>query len=342
MAVPIWKDKLVSIGNSDPAYFRIKVGGDVIYQGKMVQQPGSVTTLYARINDICADWLQHARATFSNTAVSNLAHPVSFVVQKSTNAASWTDAETVQFWEDWSYDPDYAAGSSGFAFPITGRVDVNQPLVFMGSNSGTYAVTVKRSSGTDASIYFSTATIDSTFAPTGSSLWRSIKGASGYVGATKVSTLLGSITYATRLVFSTVTYDIVQSCGDWVLYYKNAYGGWDSLLIEGAVTPGDTLTRWEHKVKYDNSVAQNRGTFNDVNEVDRTYVLHTGAIDSAAAQRMHHLLDSPDVYLYNIGLAQARPVVITSTSHEYKTAKQIGGLIDFAITVRVAQDFERR
>jgi hypothetical protein len=146
-----------------------------------------------------------------------------------------------------------------------------------------------------------------------------------------------------RVTIGNAVYEVVTDCAEYCLYYVNAYGGWDSLLIEGAAIPGDTLTRYERKVIYDNTNQQNRGTQNYVNDIERTYTLHTGPLDSAASRKMHHLLNSPEVYLCEIGTGDVVPVVLTDTQHEYRTVKENGRqFVDYTIAVKVAQQFERR
>ena len=60
---PIWKDRYVTLATSgNSAAFEIRTGsssGPVIYTGTAYPRPGE-TDIYARINDVCADYLRHA------------------------------------------------------------------------------------------------------------------------------------------------------------------------------------------------------------------------------------------------------------------------------------------
>ena len=60
---PIWKDRYVTLAASgNSAAFEIRTGsssGPVIYTGTAYPRPGE-TDIYARINDVCADYLRHA------------------------------------------------------------------------------------------------------------------------------------------------------------------------------------------------------------------------------------------------------------------------------------------
>jgi hypothetical protein len=58
---------------------------------------------------------------------------------------------------------------------------------------------------------------------------------------------------------------------------------------------------------------------------------------------MHHLINSTDVYLYDIAAGQMIPVTIPTTSCEYKTFHNQGNqLVNYAIQVHVAQNRIRR
>ena len=96
MAVAIWKDYYSNLGAYASRYFRIRVGGNTIYQGKAVRAASS-GNLTIRINDICADYLA------KKPGGGALVFPVSFTIQQSSNGSSWTTVETVDFNDDWSY-----------------------------------------------------------------------------------------------------------------------------------------------------------------------------------------------------------------------------------------------
>ena len=92
---------------------------------------------------------------------------------------------------------------------------------------------------------------------------------------------------------------------------------------------------------YDNADIRNRGTDNYVNVLGKRYTLHTGWLSDDASSRMHHLLNSTDVYLYDIDLGQMIPVTLTSPVTEYKRNPVVRA-IDYAVEVAVAQERMRR
>jgi hypothetical protein len=63
----------------------------------------------------------------------------------------------------------------------------------------------------------------------------------------------------------------------------------------------------------------------------------------AESSRMHHLMHSTNVFLYNIDTEQMLPVLITDTSVEHKTFKGQGNkLVNYTINVEFANKKMRR
>ena len=138
-------------------------------------------------------------------------------------------------------------------------------------------------------------------------------------------------------------YSFADTCARYALYYVNAYGGWDTLVMDGIDEERDGLTRHEASRVYDNTDMQNRGTVNYVNEIQKSWTLRTGYLTDEQAGRMHHLLNSVQVYLYEMESGSFLPVVLTGTSTEYKTYRNQGRkLVSYEIQVRLAQDRIRR
>lgn len=142
---------------------------------------------------------------------------------------------------------------------------------------------------------------------------------------------------------STANYEVVDGCYRYMLYYLNAMGGWDFLLIEGKDKQTDNYTRHTIGQTYNNDQSRNRGTRNYRNDIARKWELHTLWIDDAGAQNMHHLLGSTDVYLYDMQTEQLHPVTIANTSCEYKTYSNNGNqLIRYDIEATLARNIIRR
>ena len=307
MANPIWKDFYVNLGTAESVLFRIIVGngGTIVYLGKAFKRPDK-DAIEVKVNDICADYLD-------NNANSS----VTFLVQ-ALYGSSWVTREVVVFTNDWSYDYSYDVMTDGMAFPINGKVSPKQWLTYSVYEGNNVNARLTHESG----IYG-----DYTFPVLNGMATINI---GDYAGVEKIE-------------IGNTIYHVVSECSRYVLYYVNAYGGWDSLLIEGNHSISDNLTRHTRETEYDNRSIQNRGVHNYVNEISKTMTLHTSWLSDEESSRMHHLLNSTNVYLGDLVTGQIIPVILTNTTTEYKTYKGNGGrLVNYAINVEFAQERIRR
>ena len=114
-------------------------------------------------------------------------------------------------------------------------------------------------------------------------------------------------------------YNVLADCGDYALYYLNAYGGWDALLIDGTVLKKSTITQYTTDKNYDN----NKIEFEQVkyiNEIQDAYEINTGFLtDEQAANLSKNLIPSKEVYLHFLNDDKLIPVLITDTSVIYQT-----------------------
>ncbi len=115
------------------------------------------------------------------------------------------------------------------------------------------------------------------------------------------------------------TYNVLADCGDYALYYLNAYGGWDALLIDGTVLKKSTVTQYTT----DRNVNNNKIEFEQtkyINEIQDAYEINTGFLtDEQAANLSKNLIPSKEVYLHIISENKLIPVLITDTSVIYQT-----------------------
>lgn len=336
---PIWKDYFVTLGTRNVIPFRIRVqdqNGNIIYNGKSHIKPGE-TNNSIRINDICADYLTNALPALSQAEFSALSFPLNFVVEAFLQ--DWTIAGQVQFMNDWSYDDSYNPATMGMSFPINGRIDSRQWLVYTAYNASTITATLTFTDGTTSQVIIPVE-ISADFSDDYNIDFT--KSARAARSGTAVFDLSAWDNVAS-ITINGKTWEVVTDCREWVVYYVNAYGGWDSLLIEGNTIETDSLKRHTREMEYDNRSIQNRGTQNYVNEITKSYTLHTSWMSDAESLRMHHLLNSPEVYLFNINTGDMIPVVLNNTTTEFKTYKNNGGrLVNYTIDATLAQERIRR
>lgn len=142
-----------------------------------------------------------------------------------------------------------------------------------------------------------------------------------------------------------VRYELRDTCRRYALYYVNAYGGWDALLMRRSATEEDTYSRDKHRVfvQSNDLPAQGRGTEVWRNTVTKRYTLHTDALTDAEAGRMHHLLGSTLAYLYDLERSLFIPVTIVTEACTYKTYINQGRQrVTYEVVAEVAMPIERR
>lgn len=340
MAVPIWKDKYFTI-NQVSTRFRVRLNdasGDIIYTGTAYARPNA-SEIKLKVNDICADYIRQTLPVWGQEFTPQ-AFSRTFFVQY-LGGGTWQAAGSVTFYYDWSYDYNYLASRDGFSFPISETVegrqyllmtldtvdeDINATITFKDGTSLTQVVTIRRTADfnddyNDDFALFEMAAASGT----------AVLDLSDFSDVASV-TINGS----TFPVDST-------GCHNYVLYYVNAYGGWDSLLVNGRVSETDAYTRHNQAVEYDNTDSQGRGILNHVNEVEKRFTLQTGWLTELGASRMHHLLGSTFVYLHDLQTGDILPVVLTNGDCPYKTHGGEGNrLINYTIEATVAQERVRR
>ena len=115
------------------------------------------------------------------------------------------------------------------------------------------------------------------------------------------------------------TYNVLADCGEYALYYLNAYGGWDALLIDGTVLKKSTITQYTTDKNYNNSRIEFEQT-KYINEIQDAYEINTGFLtDEQAANLSKNLIPSKEVYLHFLKDNKIIPVLITDTSVTYQT-----------------------
>ena len=337
MAVPIWKDHFSNLGAVASQYFRIRYNSTTIYQGRAVR-PTSTGNLYIRINDICADYIAQTAASVPITSGSQFVFPASFQVQKSSNGSSWTTVETVDFTDDWSYDNSFDGSTMGMAFPITGRFDLRQSIYQTRYASG--SVTAAAKYGTTSRSITLTLNTGTGYA----SILKSLAHAgAGYVAfnAAQYATYSGKT--LTQVTIGLVTYKVAKGCPRYCLFYKNPYGGYDHLLIEGSATLRRNVTRDTFKADYDNSAAVREG-WDYQNEIAETLEVNTGLMTEDESSRMPYLLDSTDVFLNDLENPSVFvPAIIATDGYSYQTLNSAGTQMrNHTFEVMIAQNQYRR
>lgn len=317
---PIWQDIFVTIPSNYPQFF-VQINGTQVYAGKGAFMPNE-TTIKVRLNDIIADYLTYVTPNFFDTESKSF-DVLNVVVRRFDGQPIWSDTII----PDWSYTHDYNPAEGLPLAPIDNRLHPRQ--VFVMTNFGDkYAEVEAEYEDTSVDVFSVEArTMTSYLVP---------------ISTTPASSLTVWLYGAN----STQRYDYkyTKGCERFVLYYINAYGGWESLLCDGTSTTSESYTRNTYKRVYDNNNALARGTVNYANEVAKTYTLRTGLLTEEGAANMHHLIGSPMVFLQDFANDGAvMPVTIDDKSVEAKTFNSNGRRpIQYTIKATLARDRVRR
>lgn len=302
---PIWKDIYVNLQSiSQQEAYSIDIDYTTVYRGICYSEGESIV----RINDVVADYFTRKAPIFGSTAEDN-GESATVQVSVRNSAGDVVFSDTVV--DDYSYDNVDVEAHIPYA-PIARTIDPRAPIV------GTIFNNAQRRIYIDGEYEYVSTSLGATF--------------SKRIPAT-----------ATKVTIGGSEWNVVQGCARYALYYINAYGSWEWLVLNGRPSATNNYTRYTVKQKYNNGTTSARGEQNWVNEEQRTIALRTGIITDEGAKNMHHLIGSANVYLYDLETTEVRPVVITDAACTEQAYLGNGAKpIQYTINVRVAQDYIRR
>lgn len=297
--------------------YDLKIDNTVVYSGQAYKAPDG-DDINFRINDIVDNYLDNKIEIVDSTSLNLIENyvikPVLAVSKEFTNYT---------IINNWAYDE--IPGTENFtksAFtsdPISTDIDPRQYFLssVINGKSILYPVIYKFD--------------DTRYRPIVTA------GINGYYFMKRV----GNVSKITATIGdNTMTYNVVN-CYDYVLYYKNAFGGWDSLLLKANVKQSDELSYETYK-KYPNSSTDfSRTTY--MTTITPTWTLYTGILTDKQAEKMYHLITSNAVYLHNLIKDEITPVNIDNNVFEHKSYKNNGNrMFQYEINCTASQDKYRK
>lgn len=307
MTQQIWKDYYVDLSahlTDGLCDYEIRIGADVIYSGRAVEAPDG--SCRVRVNDVCAGWLVSALPDLSVLGYTADDSLVAFALY-----VGGSKVEDIVLYRDWSYDRGFDPYTLGISSaPVRREVDARMPLLQSRLKSASVTVNVR---GTSSTV--------------------SVSGAG--VIAVPAQNAEGTVT------IGGVAYTLKETCKRYALYYVNAYGGWDQLLMDGGVE----TTAWERdtiRTDYDNAEAEAVGERNWRTGVQRSWSLRTGVLTDDQAALMHHVTGSAQAFLYDMEEDVMMPVVMTDSAVEERTYRHGRRKIEYTVGCRLAQAEIRR
>lgn len=342
--LPIWDNAPQVSADVPDGYidYLVQTDNRTIYNGRAYRRPDTGTVDIA-INSICAPCLKvpipgqaSPEEAYGFEPIPGMKRHFDFIRIGGSDAVDVDFG--VDFYADWSYDPKRNPIPAIAAAPITGEVSPRQVLlVSFVQPAGPIPVNIDRLATRapgDENYFFE---IPATAGQAGVA-WVGL--ASGYPGATQIT--VGSLKTT-----GVATYRVVDDCRRYALYYLNAYGGWDSLLVQGAPKEANDYTRTSYKKDYtlsqDTGAYIPRGTVNFLNSYTKSFECTTGWLTDEQAARMSHLFGSVDVYLCDLYEDRFMPVVLTDNTFEYKTFRNQGAhLVNYTIKMQAAIGYTRQ
>ena len=276
---PIWKDYSNSATTDSFIEYHINLDGDIIYSGKAYKYPDNSKITWS-INEAVSNYLGNG-IYFTDGIHQIPDYSKDFFMEVNTG-----DKYIETFYNSWAYkDTDYWLSD-----PIDFRVDQRQwlPVSFLSTNYDQITVN--------------------------GIVYAALKENDGWTVMTRLGKYILDCNAGVSVIGADgnrLNYKIAS--GDYVLYYSNAYGGWDSLLCNGTSRKTDNIEHLNYRRK-----SANQSQFSKINyqnNITPTWSLNTGInIDGS---KMYHLLESTMVYLHNLETNEIIPVVITNSSCDY-------------------------
>ena len=338
---PIWKDYIVNLDEAtgqsaaDAIDYAVALldSGTVIYTGRAMRRPGAAH-IPVCFNDICRPYLVAPRPRMEDGAFTPYVLPWFRI-----DVGDEQEYDDVQYLPDWSYDYGRTGEEALLSAPINGRVDPRQLLPVTVCQQAQVSFSLTYTDGTTETV-----TVQIAHARDFSDDFS----ADFATSEVRLGTGTAVLDLATRPGLAAVsvlgqTYAVAQPCHDYALLYRNAFGGWDTFLLEGSVVPADGYDRRTMTRAVDNVDPTTRARHNYLTEVTQRWTMRTGWLHDDEVARLHHLTGSTDVYLYNIATGDLVPVVLTSGEAVYKTYKTNGRQPGYyELTAERAQGRERR
>ncbi|MCM1503392.1 MAG: hypothetical protein NC115_12130 [Bacteroidales bacterium] len=343
---PIWRDFESDFGAVHQVNFSVNVGDDVIYTGLAYRQPGQ-ENLKVRINDICADYILRMASSLDDSVETS---SLRFTIMNQDTSPS-TVVDSVTFVWDWSYiDGRNFDSHRVLSAPVSAVIPPNgSPHVI---SIYTYMmpefklpVKIGYRDGTSRSVSLEPLTkaeaMDAyEFAfrlPVGPPYVKNYDlNVDEYNDVEYIEIFPNTPQYTQRYVRG-------NSCPEYALYYLNAFGGWDCLVLNGRTSLQMDITRNSFTREYDNRTRSERGTVNFMNEVSGTFTLRTGWMTEEGAANIWHLVGSTDVMLRSMSTGEWTPLVLDATSVKMKTYAGEGRkLISYELQATSARKGVRR
>lgn len=315
---PIWKDVECYSENTNVQYTIYNEDNEPIYRGNAIAEPNNNRTII-NVNKICSQYLSSALQNHIQQGFQfNYDYVKLFTIKEKTDSVTnETPLAQYRFYNSYGYgsEPSRVFNSD----PIKRSIDSSGNMIIkidrrqynaisaFNDSSAAKQLTLKYVKGGVINDHY-TVVLDNT---------------AEYIGFERNiyydSPLISSLFYVTSdSKDMVINVNIVDTCYDYCLYYCNAYGGWDSLLIGGNAVKTDKIDS-KYFNSHFNNTTQDFERRKYANVITTEYKLYTDWFNDDEQSRLHHLLESTQVYLHNLNTDEILPVNLTNNECVYKT-----------------------
>lgn len=296
--IPLWQSVRLTPHTYDGTY-QVKKDGAVVFNGRVSSYDSEVV-----LNDIARGYV--AQGFPSSFPSGGGAMPYDAAV--TLNLAP-EDVDN-RYFIDFSYQEGRTANSAKTA-PIDARIDMRQVLVVSRASLENTSVTLygKRANGTTTAL-------------------KTFSGLTRGKGYNLIYPMSSAGSGYTEFYFSdntAIKYTPFESCARYIIYYLNAFGGWDWYVVRGSIKEAQTYTPREYTRSLGNNTPRDRNIVRFGTDVVKRWNIMTDWMHDAEQARMWHMLGSNNVYLVDLNEGFAPiPVNIRTTEWEARTFKTDG------------------
>ena len=327
LSFPIWKTMNIEIPIVTP-FYSIKKGDDLIFSGKIyAQKTDSVRSI--NVNDIIEDYTSDSIDITSSQRWQKTENEKVFTLATGVNETEMSDMFNLVVADDWSYND--RSRTYFTSDPICYTLDSRQYFIFSVQN---------RYGDTLPSYSYQTDLVSVDGVETGD---YKVVSDESYTQIIKDISNLKSIDITEmNNVDDTRYFKVCTTKNKYCLYYKNLYGGYDSILLNPTSQLSASITDNTLTTDYDTTVL-NHYKRSYSKTIQNKWTLKTNLLNDTQSEKMRHIYTSNQMWLHNLEtgkLYAVNPVDKTFIEKTFKSNKHKP--LSYTITVEEAYTQDRR
>ena len=327
LSFAIWKTMNIEIPIVTP-FYTIKKGDDLIFSGKVyAQKTDSVRSI--NVNDIIEDYTSDSIDITSSQRWQKTENEKVFTLATGVNETEMSDMFNLVVTDDWSYTD--RATTYFTSDPICYTLDSRQYFIFSVQNK--YGDTLP-------SYSYQTDLVSVDGVETGD--YKVVSDESYTQIIKDISNLKEIDITEMNNVDDTRYFKVCTTKNKYCLYYKNLYGGYDSILLNPTSQLSASITDNTLTTDYDTTVL-NHYKRSYSKTIQNKWTLKTNLLNDTQSEKMRHIYTSNQMWLHNLEtgrLYAVNPVDKTFTEKTFKSNKHKP--LSYTITVEEAYTQDRR